>query len=103
MCSKNTLRLAQQGAAWSWRFPSARKIRETVFEFSAVVSPIGQEQASKSEGSSGCFFWVCQYFFFVGCFIFQEYDGRILKVFAFFQVRMKGNLQGLRGPKLLSH
>lgn len=53
----------------------------------------GQEQASKSEGSSGRFVGLgvilclgC----FVGCFVFQEYDGRIPKVFAFFKSRMKG-------------
>lgn len=74
-------------------FPKRPEDTRRFFEFSAVVSSLGQEQASKSEGSSGRFVGLgvilclgC----FVGCFVFQEYDGRIPKVFAFFKSRMKG-------------
>lgn len=79
MCSKNTWPPVQR-CRLVVAFPKRPEDRrDDFFEFSAVVSSLGQEQASKSEGSSGRFVGLPVILFVV-----------VLLVVLFFKSTMKG-------------
>ena len=85
---KKTTLLTQQGAAWPCRFPSAPGLRQAVFWIFGCCQLAWSGAGLKEWGWLRFFFGLPKSL--AGCFAFQRYDGKTLKLLAVFTCRMKG-------------